>query len=1241
MVTLASADNQDRRQSRPVSVNEPCFFCSKTDWCFQIFDERSDLYQVICGRSHPDDAPDGWECSGSAKDGRNIFIKKGNRRKRRKNHQYPELIRLTPSPTSVITQWQDVVVPLEQLGKGHTVRLKRGNPGSGVLYEVRKIELGTRQGANCLIAVLNRKDNLGSTLEIEANEIQEIVTSDPDTGAKEQFVEYYYSKSLKVVRTQWSDRRVVYPGKKNKKVRPWHKVGDSWVEGKGEREFPLYRFSDAKNAICRGEVLFAVAGEQASDTLANLGLAATTNQGGEASFTQIALDLAPIFQEVAVSATEAEPLSDTEQKPAELDSGNRASYLKPLLVIWGDNDPKGVDFSNELHKLCLTHRIPHVILDPLLVWSGMPKKGDCKDWVDWCRSQGMENEEILIRLELAIVAAIDSAEEDSGYRLQRNNWNAPTNWKGEIGKWIQPKQGNPYWQPCCNFDFQIERELQDSNGGGLVLQVKRHFENASSQKRVILNSTDYTSSEKFVNAMKRALGTGVCCNLTNFELNQLFAVRLHEYRTSRRGKVLKRIECYGQQSDGTWIFQDCQFTPDGQPIFEDQTGWVFSDVSAEGDEISCPEIAPTNPRVLNRLVDTARRFFGSENIHQFLLTMGWVIAGLHSQEIFRDKKWFPLLNMHGEPGSCKTLAGEAALSLVGSNWASKGMVSRASVSAIYEHASKTGSLPFIWDDPPRNPDTEEIFKTWANRKARQVRGNRQEPKSPLGSASNHVIGGEQAATYTRMVRLPFERAKGGDNSAFTELQEAQKFASGAFPMLLQIGYPKVEIAALEKELLLHLPKAHARIAQALAIVVCYAQKVVQMVGGTEYVKQWVIDHLCPAEDDADSAGDSLLDFISKLQTLEAIDDVGDWNKKVVTDKNTGQKFVAIYASNAWKMVDLRFKPATYNEKSLKVLIDKAGGRTNGATLKFAADKAQVITYYNALISPRNDADGNPIVPYKPRTTNRKAWLIPLELWGYGDTNNGYSDDPGGGPDDPSVDCLDDNNEAGATAATERYQNVVAAETPLPYSVSDTINPTATTATSFKEEKQTDTTSESENTNCQNISPNFSTPLVANSNSGPTITPAATANLVAASLDSTVQEEAVNLILQCQTWVEIALAVEQNGKKLIRSAKAMTLEQRDRLSQLLADHLALAPQNLSEVSWLPLKLLTKALQRLCFSIRQVGGTTINDASVEYINNCKFIDVKQFRTRWEQWIFQTPEGRCIPVFDIDAIEKMAIG
>lgn len=1221
------------------SSQESCPLCARPKYCFLIKDNSGETVKVLCQWTDPHTPPEGWQHVGAASDGRPVFTLQGYQRKRR-GKKYPKLIELKPQARTDIPQWQDVKIPVEQAERGHTVRIKPGNPGaSDTLYELKEIKAG--KPGRGLLAVLTVKDSpYGGKLELPLSEVAEVVTYDPETGAKEQFVEYFYSDELKVIRYQWTDRRAVYNGK-TKEIRPYHRATDGrWIKGKGDRPWPLYRQSEAEATIRSGGIVFAAGGEQTVEYLRSLGLTGVCNQGGEGGYRQIAKDLAPTFQLVTqLIEVDAEIDAETGEKGA--------TWSKPLLVTWPDNDETGrKTFGEGLLKECYKNGVTSVAIAPLLLWPDMPDGGDANDWIDHCREAGISESEMIRKLEFTIDAAIDLQEEEIHNRWQREAWKAPVSNKGEIGRWVEVKNGQDSrkeWQPLANFDFQVERELEDPTGGGLVLQVKRCFERR--QYRAILNSTDYTAVDKFVDALKAAMGTGVVCNLTKHELGALMHTRLHEYRTNRQGKVYKRIDCYGQQADGVWVFQDRQFTKDGQPVSEDQTGWVFSDVSAEGDEIPCPEIAPLNPKALTRLVDTARSFFGSENIHQFLLTVGWVVAGLHSQEIFKDKKWFPLLNMHGEPGSCKTLAGEAALSLVGSNWAEKGMVSRASVSAIYEHGSKTGSLPFIWDDPPRNPETEEIFKTWANRKARQVRGNRQEPKSPLGSASNHVIGGEQAAAYTRIARLPFERAKGGDNSAFSELQEAQKYASGAFPLLLQIGYPKAEIAALEKELLNHLPKAHARIAQALAIIVCYAQKVVQLVGGAENILQWVIANLCPAEDDTDSAGDSLLDFISKLQALEAIDEVGDWNKKIVTDKNTGQNFVAIYAANAWKMVDTRFKPATYNEKSLKILIDKAGGKTNGVTLKFSADKAQVITYYNALISPRADSDGNPVLPNKPRTTNRKAWLIPFDLWGGsdGDANNDYDDNTGGGGDYSGDDQGDDDNESGAaTAATSRYQNPVAAEVLVESRVSGIQPPAATTATTFKQEKEKENSfllelaePEAE----QNSPPSFLAGAVAAESPSTISVVAATGNLVAAESPSTVQNLA-NQILLCQTWVAVAEVVNRDGDKLKKAAaSAMTREQRQGLTTLLATHLCDNPSDLNQLAWVPVKLRDRALERLSFTIRRIGGAAnVLDACWEHFPGCKLDRVDHLGTRKEKWFFLTKEGNRLAV-GVDAVQAIA--
>jgi len=56
----------------------------------------------------------------------------------------------------------------------------------------------------------------------------------------------------------------------------------------------------------------------------------------------------------------------------------------------------------------------------------------------------------------------------------RNKWKSPQSWNGELGWWIEDEEkGTRNFIPRANFDFEIERELKDSEGGGLVLQFKR------------------------------------------------------------------------------------------------------------------------------------------------------------------------------------------------------------------------------------------------------------------------------------------------------------------------------------------------------------------------------------------------------------------------------------------------------------------------------------------------------------------------------------------------------------------------------------------------------------------------------------------------------------------------------------------------------------------------------------------------------------------------------------------------
>jgi hypothetical protein len=609
---------------------------------------------------------------------------------------------------------------------------------------------------------------------------------------------------------------------------------------------------------------------------------------------------------------------------------------------------------------------------------------------------------------------------DTSQNMRRSAWSAPVSWEGEIGYWVKGKSKEEnedlMWQPKCNFDFVIEREIQDSRGGGFVVQAKLAC--SPSQHRIIIRSEDCYSPENFVKAIKRGLGRNVTCNLSKNELGALLAVRQSEYEQARGGKVYKAIDRYGQQEDGTWVFENVQYTKNGEVTDESKTGWVFTPELGEEDSIPCPKPAPPNPEALKKLIDAARVVFGPQNIHQFLLVVGWVVAGVQFQLIYNTEGAFPEINPYGDPGTGKTLAAEAALSLIGTNWASDGIISRTSLSAIYEHLKSTGSLPFIWDDPPRTEEVDEFAKVIYNLKPRIVRGNRQVPHSPIGYTSNHLIGGDQDATYTRIVRIPF--VLDGNTAGVPALKAAQKTASGALPELIKLGYPKEKIAEVELELLPLLELAHHRVAWNLAIVTYYADAIAQMVGATENCLQWVKNNLCPVENDSDNNGNSLQDFITKVQALQTEDKVGSWNMRV------NDSYVALYAESVWTAVDKTFHPATYNKKSLKAMVEKAGGKVD-QIITFDASRDEVLAYNRALMTTGVDTDGNPIQPNRPRTVRKKAWLLPLNLFNLGATTS--------------------------TTATEVQPEAVAVENPYVESNLDDFDSTATTTTNFLSEKK--------------------------------------------------------------------------------------------------------------------------------------------------------------------------------------------
>jgi hypothetical protein len=623
----------------------------------------------------------------------------------------------------------------------------------------------------------------------------------------------------------------------------------------------------------------------------------------------------------------------------------------------------------------------------------------------------------------------DRIEEES---TEQNFWNAPVSWCEEIG-WLIEKEvpvtekdekgneipvigedGQPVTEkvstfvPKANFDFVVERELESEEGGGLVLLVKRSLDRT--QKRVIIQSQDYGSVKDFEAALKRVYKSGVVCNLKTEHLKSLIHVKLREYR-NRGGLTYRLQDRAGQQADGHWVFKDCQITKDGVWSAEPNSDWVFNEDLGGEDKTPQPSVAPPNPNALKPLVAAMRKFHGAEGIFPAMIGLGFTAAAVHYQTIIKKERRFPQLNFVGDAGGNKTVCAANALSLVG--WLNgDGQISGVSESKLYECLKLTGSLPLCLDDPPKSRELDEILKRLYNAIPRMVRGNYQEPHSPLMVTSNHAIGDQQLATFTRMLQVPVYRQTDGDSNAWDEMVEAMEGASGCLPDLIKLGYPKDEIKQLEGELRSHLPKSHPRIASSMALILWYAMAVAKLADfDAESIKQYAIAQLCPIANAADSNADSITDFLDKLSALKSDALVGDWNCLVVETK--AGKALAIQMSQVFPLVDKYFNPV-YSRKVLEALIAKSGG-TLQSVQKFHTNRDESLAYYRAKLTAEDE-------PKEPEYKPKRCVLIPSDLI------KGYMDDwksptPPEGSDLPQNDTICEPVTSSVTSVTFSYSQL--------------------------------------------------------------------------------------------------------------------------------------------------------------------------------------------------------------------------
>jgi hypothetical protein len=586
-----------------------------------------------------------------------------------------------------------------------------------------------------------------------------------------------------------------------------------------------------------------------------------------------------------------------------------------------------------------------------------------------------------------------------------NHWNAPVSWKGEIG-WLVPtekpvtetdpetgeetpvidEKGKPVTEtvmvffPKCNFDFQIEQELSSvdqEDGGGIVLQVKRSID--LEQKRVIIKSVDYGSAKDFEMALKKALGDGIVVNLKSDQLKSLIHVRLREYR-ERGGRKYRLADRIGQQEDGTWVFADKQFTKDGQPTTQEESGWVYNPQVSPTDAFASPVISDEDPSALRNLIEAQKKVAGS-NFMRFLLCDGYVAACLNEQTIVKQEGFMPILNPYGDPGGGKTVGIGSALSLVWGISDKSGMCS-ASESYLYERLRRYGSIPSLWDDPPskRREDKEkldELIKRNYGKFARKVRGSDQHPHSSFIPTTNHATGDTLPATKSRGINLFFPVTGDLKFEYQPELEDAKRRATGAFRQIISIGYNRTLVREVRARLQKHLPTAHDRAAIHLAILTWYTQKVVDLAGVGIHVESWVIENLCPELNEAQTGLNSIADFVERFIAAKSTSAIGAWNFGLVRTSEQGN-CLAIHMPSVWTVIESG-DPPPYNRSVLeRVLVEKGAMKNKPA--KLDRDRDSTLAYQREIHKGRNEGE-QWIPPSKPKPVNKKCLLIPERLWG--------------------------------------------------------------------------------------------------------------------------------------------------------------------------------------------------------------------------------------------------------------------
>jgi len=160
--------------------------------------------------------------------------------------------------------------------------------------------------------------------------------------------------------------------------------------------------------------------------------------------------------------------------------------------------------------------------------------------------------------------------------------------------------------------------------------------------------------------------------------------------------------------EGNWIFANCGIDKEGNVIPMDDNGviWINNKgyqvpniyIGEEDDNSTLPTFDLHESITDAELQQIAHTFKNNLNSFEAYLALGWVVAGIHSNPIFKAKHKFPFLFISGKRRSGKSTVGSWLMQFFGMDVDDGKGISGSSVVSISRKLGYFSSLPSWYDE---------------------------------------------------------------------------------------------------------------------------------------------------------------------------------------------------------------------------------------------------------------------------------------------------------------------------------------------------------------------------------------------------------------------------------------------------------------------------------------------------------------------------------------------------------------